>query len=185
MGHARKLIEGLVAEASQCCAQVRGGSVCTRSAVAWRNGQPYCYAHDPDRGHLSMPHAGDRRRRVRWTAEGVLSEIALAPAFGGATGPAEDRDGPVDVAQGAEWEQEQMWWRIAKDAGLDEQDFKATAKSYGYFPPVSAKDVVDNAFSLAEEGKFPKRGWSAELVWLFLTLRDKGFVDAEGNSNVD
>lgn len=68
---ARQLIEA----ASQCCAQVRGGSVCTRSAVAWRNGLPYCYAHDPDRSHLSVPHAGDRRRRVRWTAEAVEDSI--------------------------------------------------------------------------------------------------------------
>lgn len=62
---ARQIIEA----ASQCCAHVRGGSVCVRGAVVWREGKPYCYAHDPDRTHLSMPYAKDRRRRVRWTAE--------------------------------------------------------------------------------------------------------------------
>lgn len=77
MGDARQLVEALIQgratartfEASQCCATVRGGSTCTRSAVAWRTGKPYCYAHDPERVHLSVPAAGDRRRRVKWVAE--------------------------------------------------------------------------------------------------------------------
>lgn len=179
MVHARQLIE----TASQCCATVRGGSVCTRAAVAWRGKKPYCYTHDPERTHLSVPAAQDRRRRVRWTAEGILAEIALAPAFGGGKeSPAGDSDGPFDATQSGEWKQEEMWWRIAEGAGLEDEDYARTARNYGI---TGAKEAVDAAFAAMAGGTFPKRAWSAELVWLFLTLRDKGFVDAEGNSNVD
>lgn len=176
MGHARQLIE----TASQCCATVRGGSVCTRGAVAWREGKPYCYAHDPDRTHLSVPAAKDRRRRVRWTAEGILAEIALAPAFGGespAGDSGEGTDGPVDAAQAQEWEQEEVWWDLFNANGLDGQ-LRVTARKYGLESPPEAISYAEGRAG----HDFPPRGaWSGELVWLFLTLRDAGLIDAKGD----
>jgi len=47
-------LESLVAEASQCCAHVRRGSACTRSAVAWRSGLPLIEAVGKTDAYLSI-----------------------------------------------------------------------------------------------------------------------------------
>ncbi len=173
----------IINETSRCCERVHGNRVCSRPAAAWRAGKPYCYTHDPDRQHMSMPGARDRRRRLRWVADSVgkimsarhLIESALLEIASFDDSPS-DEEIEQEVQQ--EWQQEQHWYQIAIAAKISDHETRAVAAEYGLTSP---RDAID----AAEAGSgtdYPRRGsWSGELVWLFLALRKRGLIDANGH----
>jgi hypothetical protein len=112
--------------------------------------------------------------------EMMLSEISMNPHFARADDPFfQDDEVPsaVDQEVAKEFEQEELWVNLAAQAGLDSSDFRSTAQSYGITSPPMAIDMAEQA---AGNG-FPKRGsWSGELVWIFLSLRDREIIDSQG-----
>lgn len=120
-----------------------------------------------------MP-AKDPSSSARMIVEDLIDEIAVNTDVDD-----EDTELAADVLadMAKDEKQEDLWYQIANAIGITELDLEQTAERHGLESPTAARDA---AYAGAGE-EFPRRGsWSGELVWLFLTLRDRGLVDVAG-----